>query len=156
MTKTELTGKKSAFLKIVVAAAGRGDLVTVRALVDEKPDWMHTVGSHGRTMLWEAAHRGKLEMVQFLVERGADVNICGCHYTPHRVEISPYCIAKLARRDKVAAYLLENGAEIDIHTAAYLGDYDSVAALLDKDATLLNQGHPQHDMGRGDERHHGF
>ena len=69
-----LTGNQSDFLKIVVAAAGRGDLETVRLLVDDNPAWIHTVGSHGRTMLWEAAYRGKLEMVQFLLERRADIN----------------------------------------------------------------------------------
>jgi len=89
MPKAQLTGKQSDFLEIVVAAAGRGNLEAVRELVEEKPNWIHTVGSHGRTMLWEASYRGKKDVVQFLVERGADVHICGCHYTPHRVEISP-------------------------------------------------------------------
>ena len=55
-----------------------------------------------------------------------------------------------------ARYLQVNGARVDIHTAAYLGDYKSVFRLLDVDPSLLNQGHPQHDMGRGDERHLGF
>ena len=156
MPKAQLTGKQSDFLKIVVAAAGRGDLEAVCELVDEKPNWIHTVGSHGRTMLWEASYRGKKNVVRFLVERGADVHICGCHYTPHRVEISPYCVAKLTGRDAVANYLQANGARVDIHTAAYLGDYKSVVVLLDADPSLLNQGHPQHDMGRGDKRHLGF
>ena len=67
MSKIQLTGKQSDFLKIVVAAAGRGDVDGVRQLLDDKPDWIHTIGSHGRTMLWEAAYRGKLEVVKFLV-----------------------------------------------------------------------------------------
>ena len=58
---SEKDGKLSRrdFLKIVVAAAGRGDLEAVCELVDEKPNWIHTVGSHGRTMLWEASYRGE-------------------------------------------------------------------------------------------------
>jgi len=87
MSQKQLTGKQSDFLKIVVATAARGDLESTREFVDNKPKWIHTVGSHGRTMLWESAYRGKQEVVQFLVERGADVNICGCHYTPHLVDI---------------------------------------------------------------------
>ena len=59
MPKAQLTGKQSDFLKILVAAAGRGDLEAVRELVDAKPNWIHTVGSHGCTMLWEASYRGK-------------------------------------------------------------------------------------------------
>ena len=44
MLKVQLTGNQSDFLKIVVAAAGRGDLETVRQLLDDKP----RVDSHRR------------------------------------------------------------------------------------------------------------
>ena len=143
MPNVQLTGKQSDFLKIVAAAAGRGDLETVRQLVDDNPNWIHTVGSHGRTMLWEAAYRGKLEVVKFLLERGADINLPGCYHIKHRLEITPYCVARYEGRDRVAAYLLEQGATIDIHTAAYLGDYDAVRAHLDTDASLVNSGYLQ-------------
>ena len=143
MPKVQLTGNQSDFLKIVVAAAGRGDLETVRELVDDKPDWIHTVGSHGRTMLWEAAYRGRLEIVQFLLERGADINLPGCYHIQHRVEITPYCVARYEGRDLVADYLLQHGATIDIHTAAYLGDYDTVRLHLDEDPGLVNRGYLQ-------------
>lgn len=143
MPKVQLTGNQSDFLKIVVAAVGRGDLGTVRQLVDDTPAWIHTVGSHGRTMLWEAAYRGKLEMVQFLLERGADINLPGCYHIEHRVEITPYCAARLKGRDGVADYLLQHGATIDIHTAAYLGDYDAVRSHLENDADLINSGYLQ-------------
>lgn len=65
-------------------------------------------------------------------------------------------MAKLTGRNAVADYLQANGARVDIHTAAYLGDYKSVVLLLDADPSLLNQGHPQHDMGQGNGRHLGF
>ena len=143
MPKVHLTGNQSDFLKIVVAAAGRGDLDTVRQLLDDKPTWIHTVGSHGRTMLWEAAYRGKLEMVQFLLERGADINLPGCYHIQHRLEITPYCVARYEGRDSIADYLLQQGATIDIHTAAYLGDYDAVQAHLDSDPSLINTGYLQ-------------
>ena len=143
MPNLQLTGNQSDFLKIVVAAAGRGDLETVRQLVDDNPAWIHTVGSHGRTMLWEAAYRGKLEVVQFLLERGADINLPGCYHIEHRLEITPYCAARLKGRDRVADYLLQHGASIDIHTAAYLGDYDAVLAHLDNDTDLINSGYLQ-------------
>ena len=143
MPKIQLTGNQSDFLKIVVAAAGRGDLETVRQLLDDKPDWIHTVGSHGRTMLWEAAYRGKLEMVQFLIEWDADINLPGCYHIQHRIEISPYCVARYEGRDSVADYLLQQGAKVDIHTAAYLKDYDVVHAHLDSDPDLINKGYLQ-------------
>ena len=146
MAKIKLTGKQSDFLKIVVAAAGRGDLETVRQLLADNPDWLHTIGSHGRTMLWEAAYRGKLEMVQFLIERGADIHLPGCHLSQHGIEITPYCVARHEGRDEVADYLLSQGAEVDIHSAAYLGDYDTVRAHLERDASLVNSGYLQSVM----------
>ena len=143
MPKVQLTGNQSDFLKIVVAAAGRGDLETVCQLLDDNPAWIHTVGSHGRTMLWEAAYRGKLEMVQFLLERGADINLPGCYHIQHRLEITPYCVARYEGRDLVADYLLQHGATIDIHTAAYLADYGTVRSHLDNDPSLVNRAYLQ-------------
>ena len=81
-------GKASDFLKIGVAAAARGDIEAVREILKSRPKWIHRVGSHGRTMLWEAAHKGRLEMVRYLVRRKADINACGTHYTPYFVEVS--------------------------------------------------------------------
>ena len=153
MPNVQLTGNQSDFLKIVVAAAGRGDLETVRQLVDDNPAWIHTVGSHGRTMLWESAYRGKLEMVQFLLERGADMNLPGCYHIQHRIEITPYCIARYEGRDCVADYLLQHGATVDIHTAAYLKDYDAVHSHLDNDADLVNSGYLQAVMLPAGEPH---
>ena len=153
MAEIKLTGNQSDFLKIVVAAAGRGDLGTVYHLLDDNPAWIHTVGSHGRTMLWEAAYRGKLEMVQFLLERGADIHLPGCHLSQHGIEITPYCVARYEGRDPVADYLLAHGAEVDIHSAAYLGDYDTVHAHLDNDASLVNSGYLQSVMLPSGEPH---
>ena len=99
---------------------------------------------------------GVVEFSDSLLALVTDGAISGYQHTPHRVEISPYCVAKLTGRDAAANYLRVNGARVDIHTAAYLGDYKSVFRLLDADPSLLNQGHSQHDMGRGDERHLGF
>ena len=146
MATVQLTGKQSDFLKIVVAAAGRGDLDAVRQLLDVKPMWIHTIGSHGRTMLWEAAYRGKLHVVEFLVERGADVHLPGCHLSRHALEITPYCVARHEGRDAVAEYLLQHGAKVDIHTAAYLGDYDAARSCLDDDESLVNTGYLQSVM----------
>ena len=153
MAKIQLTGNQSDFLKIVVAAAGRGDLETVRQLLDDNPAWLHTIGSHGRTMLWEAAYRGKLEMVQFLLERGADIHLPGCHLSQHGIEITPYCVARHEGRDAVADYLLTQGAEVDIHTAAYLGDYDTVRDHVDRDESLVNSGYLQSVMLPSGEPH---
>ena len=121
-----LTGKVSDFLKIGVAAAGRGDLETVQTVLAERPDWLLRVGSHGRTMLWEAAYRGRLTMVNLLLNRGADVHAWGCHFTPLLVDISPYCAAR-AGFVEIVSLLLDHGAEVDLRDDA--GHTPLMAAL---------------------------
>ena len=70
-----LTGKSSDFLKVAAAAAGRGDLETVRAVRARRPAWIRRAGSHGRTMLWEAATGGGWPplVFQFRGDRGGSV-----------------------------------------------------------------------------------
>lgn len=141
-----LTGNIGDFLKFAVAAAGRGDLKSVRSVLKQRPHWHRHVGSHGRTMLWEASHRGKLEMVKFLVDKGADVNACGSHYTPYFVEISCHCAATLKKHHAVADFLEQSGAKSTIHSAAFLGDLVAVKKFLSRSARRLNMGHKQHVM----------
>lgn len=136
-----LDDKRENFLRVVVAAAGRGDLEAVRELVDYNPAWIYQTGSHGRTMLWEAVYRRKMNVIEFLVKRGADVNAVGCHFSTYIVEISPYCVAKNFGRDDIVDYLLENGATIDIHSAAFLGDLDLVKSFVEQDPDSVNQEH---------------
>ncbi|MYD99438.1 MAG: ankyrin repeat domain-containing protein [Gammaproteobacteria bacterium] len=117
----------------------------MRAVLAEKPQWLRRVGSHGRTMLWEAAYRGRLETVAYLVECGADIDACGCHFTPLLVDISPYCAARYKKHHAVAGLLLERGAAVDIHTSAYLGETDAVAGYLDAEPELATTEKVQHD-----------
>ena len=141
-----LTGKASDFLKIGVKAAERGQLEQVKQILDQKPHWLHKVGSHGRTMLWEACHKGRLEVVQYLVEQGANIQACGSHYTPYFVEVSCLAIALHRRRMPVAVYLESKGAYLDIHNAAFVGQYDLVRNLLEAASNRINRGYPQHIM----------
>ena len=148
----KLTGKASDFLKIGVATAGRGDIDGVRAILKARPNWVHHVGSHGRTMLWEACHRGKLSMVKYLVRRRSDIDACGTYYTPYFVEVACYCIARYKKHHESADYLLDNGAAQNMHMAAFLGDLALVKKFLRSSRTRLNRGHPQHEMaGNNDE-----
>lgn len=117
----------------------------MRAVLAEKPEWLRRVGAHGRTMLWEAAYRGRLETVAHLAECGADIDACGCRFTPLLVDVSPYCAARHRKHHAVADLLLERRAVVDIHTSAYLGETDTVAAYLDADPGLATTEKAQHD-----------
>ena len=140
-----LTGKASDFLRIGVAAAGRGDLAAVRGVLAQQPAWLRRVGSHGRTMLWEAAYRGRLEVADYLLDQGADIHARGCHFTPLLVEIPPLCAARFKRHDKVAELLLRRGAQEDFHSAVFLGDIADVREQLQRQPTLATVEVPQHD-----------
>ena len=100
-------------------------------------------------MLWEAAYRGRLAMVDYLLDQGADIHACGCHFTPLLVEISPYCAARYKRHHAVADRLLTRGAATDIYTAAFLGESDAVADYLDREPELATAEKAQHDSSRG-------
>ena len=140
-----LTGKASDFLKIGVAAAGRGDVDTLREVLAERPDWLRRAGSHGRTMLWEAAYRGRLAAAAYLLEQGADLDAWGCHFTPLLVDVSPYCAARFKQHQAVASLLLAHGAQVDFHSAVFLGNEQQVRAALDDDPSLATLEKPQHD-----------
>lgn len=141
----QLTGKNSDFLKIGVAAAGRGDIEAVKHLLQLKPEWLHRVGSHGRTMLWEASYRGRTEMVSMLIDRRADIDACGCHFTPLLVDISAYCAAKFKKHEETATVLLDRGARVDFFTDVYLDNYDSVIQQLSEDSSLAVREKVQND-----------
>ena len=142
-----LTGNASDFLKIGVNAAARGDLPKLQKVLEERPMWRTRVGSHGRTMLWEAAYRGRLEIVDFLLTTFDDIDIeaRGCHYTPLLVEISPLCAAILKKRQAVATRLQDAGAKKDVVTATYLGDLQGVAKFVENEPSLVQKSYFQHD-----------
>ena len=119
MSIVQLTGKQSDFLKIVVAAAGRGDLETVCQLLDDNPG----LDSHrGFTRPDDAMGSGipwEIRDGWIPARTRCRINLPGCYHIQHRVEISPYCVARYEGRDTVAAFLIQQGATLDIHTAAY-------------------------------------
>lgn len=148
----QFTGRTSDFLKIGVKAAERGDLSAVQEILSQKPEWLTRIGSHGRTLLWAASHKGKLDVVRYLVEKGADINASGTHYTPYYVEISCYCIAQFKKHVLVADYLLKQGAEYTIHAAAFLGELHRVKSFIEGDSSLLHAAKPQYEMaGKNDQ-----
>src|SRR5215207_1561298 len=56
--------------------AAHGDLATVRAFVDAHPEHINTPSSMGETALQAAAHTGQRAIAEFLLERGAPLDIC--------------------------------------------------------------------------------
>ena len=134
-----LTGRPDEFLKIVAPAAARGDLEALDAYLEAVPDYLTTVGPHGRTLLWEAARGGKVETVRSLAERGAPIDVPACYHRETTIELTPLGIARVRKRKKVIELLRELGAEDDVYTACYLGEAETVIAALDADPEVVNR-----------------
>ncbi len=125
-----------------LAVAARGDVPGLRQMLKAHPEFLNNGGNHGRTLLWEAARRGKLAAVKMLAARGAQLDATGCYNSESLVQLTPYCAALYYRRPAVAAYLLAQGAQLDVFRAAFLGEQARVARALAADPTLLNAEDP--------------
>jgi ankyrin repeat protein/truncated hemoglobin YjbI len=125
-------------------AAARGDLAALQAGVADIPALATERGPDGRTLLWEAARNGRLEVIDFLLEHGGDVNAPGAvtktSFFPQPlaeprdtlVMVTPYCLARWRGYDDLAEHLLDHGARPDIFTAAFLGRVAILTSLLDR------------------------
>ncbi|NKB68455.1 MAG: hypothetical protein GKR89_15440 [Candidatus Latescibacteria bacterium] len=137
MTEINLPGKVSDFNDIGLKRATRGDLDAVLSLLRQRPNWLSKIGPHGRTMLWEAAHAGREQLVELLLDRGAPLEHPGCYYTPMLAEVSSCTAAHLKGHDGVVRLLQQHGAGRDFHDACYLGDQAYVTDALSRDASLV-------------------
>lgn len=110
---------------------------------------------NGQTALWMAAHAGQADVVELLIDAGADVDLAGfpCSAMPlfaNRL-YSPIAVASERRHWPVVMKLIAAGAKIDckdgdgltvLQRAASVGQGDVVEALLAADA----------DPNAGDDR----
>ena len=138
MPDTILKGDSRDLLRIVLPAAARGDLKSVKRFIRSDVNWLYRVGPHGRTMLWEAAYKNRIDTVRFLIENGADVNALATYYTPLIVDLCPYAVARRAGNDELMQLLAKSGALFDIHSAAYFGDNEKVEEFLAKQPDAAN------------------
>jgi ankyrin repeat protein len=126
-------------------SAAIGDTTRVRAALDQHPDHLDAYSPEGFTSLALAAHFGHLEVMQLLIDRGADLN----RVAIHRIAVTPLHAALFGRQLEAALLLIERGADVTaarggagwkragwtaLHYAAGLGFTTLVRPLLDRGA----------------------
>ncbi len=112
----------------VFRAAALGDVPRLRALLDADPALVRATDAAGRTALYHAAHDLKLEAVDLLLNRGADVNArfpdgqtaVGTAITHSWDEAGPAVVARLRAA----------GAALDLIDACIVGDVDRVRSQI--------------------------
>ena len=135
-------GLRTKYLELVV----RGDMDGLRQLFAIHPEFLNKRANHNRTFLWEAARRGDLPLVQWLVEQGAEIDATGCYNSESFVQLTPFCAAIYYKRTTVAEYLRTRGTQIDVFRAAFLGDIRQVSKELAANPELIHAVDPQDNL----------
>lgn len=132
----------------VVAAIKARDMTQVRALLDKQPDLVHAADEHGSQPIHWAVMTRQMRLIDYLLERGADINAVRPGGTrPLHVTNGDYHYrgwrdlpsTAMQKHEILIGYLLARGAYYDIATATKLGDLDRVRELLDENPALVNQ-----------------
>lgn len=123
----------------VFEAAATGVLDRVRQAVEQDASLPTAFSPDGYTALGLASFFGHLEIVNFLLGRGAEVNVA----SRNDMGVMPLHSAAAARELAIAEVLIENGAEVDapsaggstaLHRAAQNGQLAMVRLLLEHGA----------------------
>ncbi|KAG6973099.1 hypothetical protein JG687_00001103 [Phytophthora cactorum] len=125
-------------LEALVAAAGDGDVDTVKNLIDTGSD-VNSVDAHSLTPLLSASRHGHTQMVQFLVGKGADIN------KSDQEGDTPLIIAAIEGHVEIVQFLLEIGDDVGkkskngntpLICAAKSGQLEVVQLLLEHGADI--------------------
>ncbi len=111
MVTTKTRKQPDSTTKRFATAAGAGDLETVTRLADKHPELVQNWEP-----LLDAAHQGHVDVVRFLLSRGANPNVMAAnaheHRPLHRVIEHHASHIKTAAHVKVVDALLEGGADV--------------------------------------------
>jgi ankyrin repeat protein/predicted TIM-barrel fold metal-dependent hydrolase len=116
------------FKSTIHKAADAGDLAKVKAFIEEGFDVNKKV--YGCTPLHCAARYGHKEVVELLIAEGADINAKDSRGR------TPLYLAMYQDRKEVAKLLASRSGDVSLHTAAYIGDLQTVEKLIDAGANV--------------------
>jgi ankyrin repeat protein len=133
---------RPAFSDEIHVCAQKGDLDGVKALIEKDPELVDARDKEGRTPLHWACRGVHLDVVKYLVGKGADVNAEDSN------KIVPLHSLATRNNAKAIAVLLDSGADVDakdyggntaLHYAAMTDAADAVEILCEAGAEIENR-----------------
>ena len=135
MTETgESSGDPFAALGVAIR---EGDVSGARELFDAHPNLSDRLGEpipgghFGALAIMNAVDGGRLDVVDLLLEHGADINALSHWWA------GGFCVLETCRPE-LAPALVERGVRVTAHAAARLGLIDELRTLLDADAAVVH------------------
>lgn len=125
----------------VFEACAVGNLPRVKDWIEQQPEWINAYAPDGFQPLGLAAFFGQADIVEFLLDKGAEVN------SPSRnnMRVRPLHSAIAGQHTRIVRLLLEYGADVNtsqaddftpLHEAAQNGMLDVTQWLLEQGARL--------------------
>jgi len=118
-----------------------GDKERIKKFLDSKPELINTFSSDGFTPLGLSCFFGHYEIVKYLVEKGADVNIP----SSNSFQVAPIHSATAISNYDIIKLLIKNGADVNakqqsgvipLHSAAHNGQSEIIKLLIDHGADV--------------------
>lgn len=110
------------------AASGLDMLDTLKTLINEDPEVVHTLGSDGMSPLHFSATP---RIAELLLQHGADINLRDRDHNGTPVQWT------MSRRPEVCKYLLEQGADADVVLYCAMGNVEKAKMVFQKNPELL-------------------
>lgn len=131
--------------------AHRGDGDGLAAALAEAPDLLQP--SFAAAIMQSAVLAGRAEIVRMLLDHGVGpdvpfylpVGVTGLAFE-RVIYVTPLCAARLKRRPAAESLLIAAGAREDVFTAAFLGEINSLGAMLGADPGLARATDPMTDV----------
>ena len=121
----------------IFAACAAGDLPRIQTLIEQQPDLVSAYAPDGFQPLGLAAFFGQVDVVEFLLGRGAEVN----SPSHNALRVMPLHSAIANRRTEIVKRLLDHGADVNttqaddvtpLHEAAQNGMLEVTQWLLER------------------------